>query len=101
MRRSRPQPATAGSLGLFAGSAVFFTAEVMVDRLGARRRRSSPEMQAAGAGPALTLGIILDGIPESLVLGLTVLENGTVSVAVLVAVFIANRPEAIAATAAF
>jgi ZIP family zinc transporter len=46
------------------------------------------------------LGIILDGIPESLVLGLTVLEAGTVSAAFLVAVFIANLPEAIAATAA-
>jgi ZIP family zinc transporter len=46
------------------------------------------------------LGIILDGIPESLVLGLTVLEEGSVSVAFLVAVFIANLPEGIAATAA-
>jgi ZIP family zinc transporter len=46
------------------------------------------------------LGIVLDGIPESLVLGLTVLEAGTVSAAFLVAVFIANLPEAIAATAA-
>jgi zinc transporter, ZIP family len=46
------------------------------------------------------LGIILDGIPESLVLGLTVLEAGTVSVAFLVAVFLSNLPEAIAATAA-
>jgi zinc transporter, ZIP family len=49
----------------------------------------------------VTLGIILDGIPESLVLGLTALETGTVSVALLVAVFIANIPEAIAATTAF
>ena len=31
------------------------------------------------------LGIILDGIPESLVLGLTVLEAGAVSAALLVA----------------
>ena len=48
----------------------------------------------------MVLGIILDGIPESLVLGLTVLEAGTVSVAFLVAVFIANIPESIAATVA-
>ena len=44
------------------------------------------------------LGIVLDGIPESLVLGLTVLETGTVSAAFLVAVFLSNLPEAIAAT---
>lgn len=61
------------ALGLLAGSVVFYAAELMIDRLGAPRRRSSPDRQAAGAGPAWTLGIILDGIPESLVLGLTVL----------------------------
>ena len=46
----------------------------------------------------MVLGIILDGIPESTVLGLGILETGTVSVAMLVAVFISNLPEAVAAT---
>jgi ZIP family zinc transporter len=89
------------ALGLLGGSALFFAAEVGIDRLAARR--PAPEGAAPGAaeaGRALVLGIILDGIPESLVLGLTVLEAGTVSAAFLVAVFIANLPEAIAATAA-
>ncbi len=88
------------ALGLLAGSATFFAGEVMIDRLRARRSRGSNDAQTSGAGGALTLGIILDGIPESLVLGLTVLETGTVSVAFLVAVFIANIPEAIGATTA-
>jgi zinc transporter, ZIP family len=87
-------------LGLLAGSAVFFSCEVMIDRLRARRSRNSNGTQASGVGGALVLGIILDGIPESLVLGLTVLEAGTVSAAFLVAVFIANIPESIAATVA-
>jgi ZIP family zinc transporter len=90
------------AIGLLAGSLVFFGAEVAIDRLGKRRPpRAAPGAEStAGAGRALVLGIVLDGIPESLVLGLTVLEAGTVSVAFLVAVFIANLPEAIAATAA-
>ncbi len=90
------------ALGLLAGSLVFFGAQVGIDRLG--KRRPAPAGEGAGetaqAGRALVLGIVLDGIPESLVLGLTVLEAGTVSAAFLVAVFIANLPEAIAATAA-
>jgi ZIP family zinc transporter len=85
------------ALGLLAGSALFFGAEVLIDRLAARR---PTEAGSAEAGRALVLGIILDGIPESLVLGLTVLEAGTVSIAFLAAVFVANLPEAIAATAA-
>jgi ZIP family zinc transporter len=46
----------------------------------------------------LVLGIILDGIPESTVIGLSILEGGAVSVSMLVAVFISNLPEAIAST---
>lgn len=38
----------------------------------------------------------MDGIPESTVLGLGILETGTVSLAMLVAIFISNLPEAIA-----
>ena len=72
---------------------------MLIDRLG-RRRAPAAADGPAQAGRAILLGIILDGIPESLVLGLTVLEAGTVSAAFLVAVFIANLPEAIAATAA-
>ena len=88
------------ALGLFAGSAVFFGAEVLIDRLGSSGRTGEGDTPAATAGRAIVLGIILDGIPESLVLGLTVLEAGAVSVAFLVAVFLANLPEAIAATTA-
>lgn len=85
------------ALGLLAGSALFFAAEVLIDRLASKR----PDARGpAQSGRGLVLGIVLDGIPESLVLGLTVLESGTVSAAFLVAVFIANLPEAIAATAA-
>ena len=43
-------------------------------------------------------GIMLDGIPESMVIGLGILQAGTVSIAMLVAVFISNLPEAIAGT---
>ncbi|MCE3286897.1 MAG: zinc transporter ZupT [Gaiellaceae bacterium] len=88
------------ALGLLAGSAVFFGAEILIDRLGGGEPPDSGGGHAAQAGRALVLGIILDGIPESLVLGLTVLEAGTVSVAFLAAVFLANLPEAIAATTA-
>jgi ZIP family zinc transporter len=46
----------------------------------------------------MVLAIILDGIPESIVIGLSIFEGGVVSIAMLVAVFISNLPEAIAGT---
>jgi ZIP family zinc transporter len=46
----------------------------------------------------MVLAIILDGVPESIVIGLGIFEGGSVSMAMLVAVFISNMPEAIAGT---
>ena len=87
------------AVGLLAGSVVYFAGDEAIDRMGGSNRKRSAGEQASGSGLAITLGIVLDGIPESFVLGLTVLQSGTVSVALLVAVFLSNLPEAIAATA--
>src|SRR5262245_766011 len=80
------------ALGLLAGSLVFFGAEVVIERLSGGEQEGTGGEHAKQAGRALVLGIVLDGIPESLVLGLTVLEAGTVSAAFLVAVFLSNLP---------
>jgi len=86
------------ALGLLVGSLVFFVGDGLIDRMGGAGRKRSTGEQAGGSGLAIVLGIVLDGVPESLVLGLTVLQEGTVSVALLVAVFLSNLPEAVAAT---
>jgi ZIP family zinc transporter len=86
------------ALGLTAGSLVFFAGDTWIDRRGGVHRKHSGGKQAEGSGLAIVLGIVLDGIPESLVLGLTVLETGSVSAALLAAVFLSNLPEAVAAT---
>jgi zinc transporter, ZIP family len=86
------------SLGLFAGSAAFFAGDFLIDRMGGDDRKSSRGKQVDGSALAIVLGIVLDGIPESLVLGLTIVLGGSVSVSFLVAVALSNVPEAIAAT---
>ena len=43
------------------------------------------------------LGAILDGIPESAAIGVSLLQGGGVSVAVVVAVFLSNVPESLSA----
>ncbi|MGH3011256.1 MAG: ZIP family metal transporter [Gaiellaceae bacterium] len=84
--------------GLFAGALVFFVGDELIDRLGGAHRKSMAGEQGEGTALAIVLGIVLDGIPESVVIGLTVLQGGTVSVAMLVAVFLSNLPEAVGAT---
>ncbi len=88
------------AVGLFAGCLVFFGGDRLIDRLGGSGRK-----RAAGAGAdgdssalAIVLGTVLDGIPESAVIGLTIYQGGAVGAAYLTAVFLSNLPEAISAT---
>jgi ZIP family zinc transporter len=84
-------------LGLAAGTLAFLAGDVMIGRMGGGKRKHSGGAQKEGAPLAIVLGIILDGIPESIVIGLTVLQN-QVGVALIGAVFVSNIPEAVAAS---
>ena len=85
-------------LGLTAGALAFFAGDALIDRLGGDNRKSMGGEQEAGSPLAIVLGIVLDGVPESAVVGLTLVQGGSVSAAVIVAVFLSNLPEAVAAT---
>jgi ZIP family zinc transporter len=86
------------AFGLSAGAVTFFVGDLLVDRMGGEGRKSMHRTAGAGSALAIVLGIVLDGIPESAVIGLGLLEGTGVSVAVIAAVFLSNLPEAIAAT---
>ncbi|HKY15655.1 MAG TPA: hypothetical protein VJM33_12085 [Microthrixaceae bacterium] len=89
-------------LSLMAGALVYVVADWLIDKRGgaARSHVSGPGAGAglAGAARSIVLGTLLDGIPESLVLGMGLALGGEISVAYLVAVFLSNLPEAMAGT---
>jgi ZIP family zinc transporter len=84
--------------GLFAGCLVFFGGNQLIDRLGGGDRKDPDGDQEGGSPLAIVLGTVLDGIPESMVIGLTIYEGGAVGAAYLAAVFISNLPESISST---
>jgi ZIP family zinc transporter len=84
--------------GLFAGCLVFFGGDRLIDNLGGSERKDPTGDQESGSPLAIVLGTVLDGIPESMVIGLTIYEGGAVGAAYLAAVFISNLPEAISST---
>jgi zinc transporter, ZIP family len=86
-------------LGIFAGSLSFFGGDWLISRHGGADRKDSAGAQGEGSPLAIVLGTVLDGIPESLVIGLTIVKGGAVGAAYLAAVFISNLPEAISSTA--
>ncbi len=83
-------------------------ASVALARRGARHRKRSganeqarqpSEDEQAGSGAALAVGALLDGIPESVVIGIGLLSGSGVGLSVVAAVFISNVPEGLASAA--
>ena len=88
--------------GFLAGALVFTAANWLLARRGARHRKRSrrPAGESDDAsGSAIAVGALLDGIPESIVIGLSLLGGQGVSVAVVVAVFLSNLPEGLSSAA--
>ena len=88
------QSAEVGLVGLYTliGAAAFTGGNVILDRRGGGDRKDAGGDQESGSPLAIVLGSVLDGVPESFVLGLTVLQGG-VSVGLLIGVMLSNLPE--------
>ena len=84
--------------GFFVGAAVFTVGDIGISRWGYSDRKDIGGAAHDAPPTAIVLGTFLDGVPESAVLGLTLLQSGEIGVTMLVAVFISNLPESIAAT---
>ena len=85
--------------GLALGSVVFFLGDRLIDGLGGEGMGSVNGPESPGSGLAIVLGAALDGVPESIVLGLTIASGGETGLAFFAAVFLSNLPEGIAGTA--
>lgn len=87
------------AIGFAAGALAFYVGDWAIDRRGGHGRKSmGGEHQLAGRANAIVLGTVLDGIPESFVLGASLQEGSGVTVALVVGVFVSNIPESLSAT---
>jgi ZIP family zinc transporter len=80
------------ALLVLVGAAAFTAGDWLLSRQGGGERKDPEGAQAEGSPLAIVLGSVLDGIPESFVLGLTVLQGG-VSVSLFAGVALSNLPE--------
>jgi ZIP family zinc transporter len=80
----------AAAFGLGVGALTYFGGDRII-------RGGEPQGDADDPR-GIVLGALLDGIPESAAIGLTLISGGGVSASFIVAVFISNLPESIAAS---
>ena len=96
----------ATALGFLAGGTVYTGANIVLSRRGAQHRKRSGFSEDAqqpsseeGSGLAIALGALLDGIPESMVIGVSLLSGEGVGLVTVAAVFLSNLPEGLSSAA--
>jgi ZIP family zinc transporter len=78
-------------LWMLVGVAVFLLADALVER-----RFGS---EGTGGAMGIVVGSVVDGVPESMILGIQVGAGPTISLGFVAAIFISNIPQAIAPSA--
>jgi zinc transporter, ZIP family len=94
------------AIGFLGGSIVYTAANWALACYGAKHRKRSgnrqsqpSEQEQNGSGLAIAVGALLDGIPESIVIGLSLLKGGAVSSVAVIAIFLSNIPEGLSSAA--
>ncbi len=90
----------ASGSGFLAGVLIYTTGARFVNKRGAKYRKRSGNLQKKNEGNAraIALGALLDGIPESIVIGVSLIEGKAAGLVTVFAIFISNIPEGLSSS---
>ncbi|TYR80831.1 ZIP family metal transporter [Priestia megaterium] len=89
---------SATACGFLTGAAVFTTLDLFLAKQGGHQRKRSTQQHSSNSGLAIFFGTILDAIPESSMIGASLIEKHHVSPLLVISIFISNIPEGISGT---
>lgn len=91
------------AIGFISGAVIYTAANWWLATQGAKHRKRSDKQPAedenSGSGLAIAIGASLDGIPESIVVGVSIIGGSGVSWVTVAAVFLSNIPEGLSSAA--
>lgn len=85
------------TLGFLIGGVVFIGGDYLIHLTGGRehKRRTLLKTDSSSNGLAITLGAVIDGIPESIALGVAIFMGQGTGILMLAAIALSNFPEGI------
>ncbi|SEN40850.1 zinc transporter, ZIP family [Terribacillus saccharophilus] len=91
------------AIGFLGGAVIFTILDIVISRSGGKNRKSSSlhkthNKDEKGSGLAIFAGTVMDAIPESAMIGLSLASGGGASTALIVSIFISNFPEGLSST---
>ena len=95
---------TSAAIGFLGGAVIYSAFSRFLNHRGAKHRKRSDGKQISeddqsGSGSAIALGALLDGVPESIAIGLSLLSGKGVGIVTVLAIFISNIPEGLSSSA--
>lgn len=88
----------ATAITFLTGAGLFTLIEIFLYKKGGSNRKRSHKNPEGHSGLAIYIGTLMDAIPESMIIGLSLLITQKVDMLFLIAIFISNFPESLSST---
>lgn len=86
------------SFSFLFGALMFTIIELILVKKGGKERKRSKVKPIGHSGLAIYFGTLMDAIPESMIIGLSLINSNKVDVLFISAIFVSNFPESLSST---